>query len=187
MGKVTVNFIDDKVSEHFRMDEAICHSDGNKMLLTPDVFEFWDMLEEFRVWYNRAMNPNSWYRTNWFNSTLPDASPTSRHLRATAVDESFPSVDHNGLPLDQWSPSRKNQFLENVMWKWYDICDKRGRYGGVGFYDWGFHIDLDVGGTTFRHWDYRGKAHQHRTMTRNAVKFRTKVLRKVASTPWQMH
>lgn len=150
MSKVTINLVDDRISEHFWMHEFMCNSDGDKLKTSPEFFFFVrTMLEEFRIWYNRPISPSSAYRTPEFNRTLKDASPNSQHLNALAIDVVFPKDE-------RMTTKRKGEFLEHVREKWFEICDKYGITGGSGFYDWGFHID--AGNTaTRRRWDYRGR------------------------------
>lgn len=142
----TVNLLNDRLTENFRLDEFVCHSDNDSMLITPEFLRFVQMLQEFRDWYNRPVNVNSGYRTVWFNNTLENSSPTSQHLKALAIDVSF--------PREPMTDARKQEFLDNVRTKWFKLCDEYGVTGGNGFYDWGFHIDS--GDTEVRRtWDLR--------------------------------
>jgi len=149
---VAIELLDDQVTEHFSLRESRCKS-GGEVLVTPAVIQFYLMQEEFRIWYNRIMISSSWYRTIPHNTAV-GGSPISQHLYAVASDYQ--------LPLITMSTQRKEQFLTNVRTKWYELCDKYEVYGGVGFYDWGFHIDSGQEHRTFRaFWDYRGAYKLH--------------------------
>lgn len=103
------------------------------MLLNRDVIEFIQMLEEFRVWYNRPMNITSGYRTPAFNKKIGGAS-NSEHPKGRAADFR--------LPIDYYSftNARKIQFLNNVKEKWYAICKAHGKCGSVIWYDSWIHL-----------------------------------------------
>lgn len=150
---VTMNFINDQVTEHFSLRESRCKS-GGEVLVTPAVIRFYLMLEEFRIWYNRIMLSNSWYRTTEHNTAV-GGSPISQHLYGVACDFPFP-------PGEVMDAARRSEFLHNVRTKWYELCDKYGVYGGVGFYDWGFHIDSGHEHRDHRaFWDYRSGIKSH--------------------------
>lgn len=142
-----VNLVTDQLTANFSLSEFVCTADSNKMRLTPKFFMFVNALQEFRNWYNRVIVINSGYRTRKYNMSLPNASPVSRHMEGLAVDISFPTNEY-------LSPKRKREFLKNVMIQWFIICDKYDQKGGVGFYDWGFHLDMGTRKTR-SHWDYR--------------------------------
>jgi hypothetical protein len=153
---VNIQVLEDKVTKNFSLRESRCKA-GGEVVITPQVIRFFMMLQEFREWYNRVMIPNSWYRTKQHNKDV-GGSPISQHLYGVAADFSFPPDDH-GKP---WTKERRNAFLHNVRTKWYELCDKYGVKGGVGFYDWGFHIDSGDEHRTHRaFWDYRKSFRAH--------------------------
>ena len=103
------------------------------MLLNLDVILFIQMLEEFRIWYNRPMNITSGYRTAAFNKKVGGAS-NSYHRKALAADFALPSAYYN------YSKARKEAFLNNIKIKWYEICKKHGKTGSVIWYDSWIHL-----------------------------------------------
>lgn len=131
--KYTFTANQDKISEFFSLHELACNSGNNEILINEDVLIFALMLDEFREWYNRSINPESWYRTTSYNKAIGGAT-YSQHLKALAIDVHFPTDEYI-------IGARQDMFLENVKNKWFEICDKYGVEGGCFFYTWGFHID----------------------------------------------
>ena len=148
-----ITLLEDKLSEHFWLHEFVCHDGKNSMKLTPEILFFITvLLEAFREWYGRPIPINSGFRTAIYNAALKLASPTSTHLLGLAVDIPFPRRDHDGSIM---AGARKRQFLENVRTKWYSILKEHELTGGVGFYDWGFHLDAGNRTEQMRFFDYR--------------------------------
>lgn len=119
-----MNLLNDQITPHFRLSEFANNADGGAVILNPDVILFIQMLEEFRIWYNRPMTITSGYRTKPFNKEVGGAS-NSYHLKGLAADVALPSVYYS------YSKARKDQFLENVKEKWYEICKAHGKTGSV--------------------------------------------------------
>lgn len=105
------------------------------MLLNLDVVEFIGMLEEFRSWYNRPINITSGYRTPSYNKRIRGVS-NSYHLKALAIDFSLPKEYY------VFSAERKQQFLDNIKNKWYQICKDHGKTGNVMYHDTFVHMSL---------------------------------------------
>lgn len=125
--------LNDQITEHFRLSEFANNNDGGAMLLNPDVILFIQMLEEFRTWYNRPMPISSGYRTKAYNKKIGGAS-NSYHPKALAADFLLPAAYFN------YSKARKQQFLDNIKAKWYEICKKHGKTGSVIYYDTWVHM-----------------------------------------------
>lgn len=125
------------------------------MILNQDVICFINMLEEFRIWYNRPMPVSSGYRTKKFNA-LVGGDKESLHLPARAADILYPDE------YSKWSAERKLQFLVNIRVKWFEICSRytlpsTGEQikGSVIWEPTWFHLDTRTNKQLFL--DYRGK------------------------------
>lgn len=118
---------DGRIVPHFSLAEMANKEskDDVKLVITPEVVKFAQMLEEFRVWYNKSMKVNSWFRTKTYNKACGGAS-NSAHLDGRAADISFPN-----LTDEQW---------EHMKEKWKKICEKHGKIGGINRYRWGVHF-----------------------------------------------
>lgn len=123
-----------RITEHFQLSEFANNLDGGVVLITPQVIEFIQMLEEFRKWYGRSVNITSGYRTKEFNKKVGGAS-NSLHIQGIAIDFALPSA------FKKYSKERQEEYLNNIKNKWYQICDNRGIHGSVIFYDTWVHLD----------------------------------------------
>lgn len=95
------------------------------------------MMEEWRVWYNRTVNPTSWDRSKKYNESI-HGSPKSQHMRGLATDFLVPD-DFNSYP-----EQRKKEFVTNCMMKWKEINIEWGTTGAFYIYRrevWQFHLD----------------------------------------------
>ena len=128
-----MKLLNDQITPHFRLSEFANTKDGDVVLLNSDVVLFIQMLEEFRVWYNRTMTITSGYRTKAFNKKVGGAS-NSYHLKGLAADFGLPSAFYN------YSKARREEFLMNVKNKWYEICREHGKTGSVIWYDTWIHL-----------------------------------------------
>lgn len=149
-------------NNYFKWSEMAC-KDG-AIEINEEVINFVKILDEFRKWYNRPISPNSWYRSKSHNENLLrqglPASRNSVHLEGTAIDFSYPAE------FKGFTKARQEEFRQNVKNKWIELCHKYGYAGGIGFYDWGFHIDNrknNKNGTplnqkTYQFWDYRKRS-----------------------------
>lgn len=134
-----VNLVEDQLTEHFGLSEFVC-SDGDSAMLTPRVLIFIrDVLEPFRVWYNRPININSGYRTKEHNAKVGGSS-NSLHLIGQAIDFNLPS-DYIGM-----AKGRQQEFLRNVHEKWTQLCKAVGAYPHMGIYNGYLHLGIS--------WDY---------------------------------
>jgi uncharacterized protein YcbK (DUF882 family) len=98
--------------------------DEIKLVLTPEVTEFAQMMQELRDWYGKPMEVSSWYRTKNFNKGLKGSSPTSAHLDGRACDI-------NNIP---------QSLYHDFSIAWQVICSIHGKVGGVNLYGWGMHF-----------------------------------------------
>ena len=117
-----------RLTPHFRLFE-LANNEGDKsipqMILSPEFDDFMALLEEFRVWWDRAMNCNSCFRQVEYNKRIGGAS-NSLHLLALAFD---------------WPVTLTYSQRVAVYTRWKAICEKAGRIGGINFYPWGSHLD----------------------------------------------
>jgi len=86
------------------------------------------MIQEFREWYNRPIEIESWYRPDLYNDVvLPENGYASTRTSDHKCKESS-ACDTNAKATD------KN------IWKWKQICDKYGVSWSIGRYSWGLHL-----------------------------------------------
>lgn len=98
--------------------------DQVKLVLTPEVVEHAQMMQELRNWYGKPMEVSSWFRTPSFNRSCSGAS-NSAHLDGRATDI-------KGLPKEMY---------QKFVTAWETICCAHGKVGGCVLYDWGIHFD----------------------------------------------
>lgn len=94
-----------------------------ELVLTPEVIEHAQMMQELRDWYGKPLNVNSWYRTQAFNAHV-DGAKNSEHLDGRATDI-------NNIPASLYDDFTK---------AWFVICSVHGKIGNVQLYDWGMHF-----------------------------------------------
>jgi uncharacterized protein YcbK (DUF882 family) len=135
-GRIVPNFSLKEMSNN-EADEDI------KLILTPEVVEHAQMMQELRNWYGKPLNVSSWYRTKKYNAEMkPRGASNSAHLDGRATDI-------NNIP-----ESLYNDFIT----AWQVICSNHGKIGGVELYPWGMHFDSysdKFGATKFRLKDNR--------------------------------
>lgn len=116
-------------------------SDEVKLVLTPEVVEHAQMMQELRNWCGRPLNVSSWYRTLTYNKAHNGAS-NSCHLDGRATDiNNISEVEFHDFTI-----------------AWQAICAAHGKIGGCCYYKWGMHFDSysdKFGYKTFRITDYR--------------------------------
>lgn len=119
---------DGRIVKNFTLDEMTNKqaSDEIKLVLTPEVVEFAQMMQELRNWYNKPMMVNSWYRTKLFNAKCGGAS-NSVHLDGRACD----------IGISNLTDLQFKHFTD----KWKQICKKHNKIGGINRYTWGMHFD----------------------------------------------
>ena len=98
-------------------------ADTVKLVLTPEVATFAQMIQDLRDWYGKPLNVNSWYRTPAFNKRVGGSS-TSAHLDGRAADLS-------GIPQDRY---------QDFTVAWQVICSMYGKVGGVNYYGTYMHF-----------------------------------------------
>lgn len=136
-GNITKNFTLAEMTNKQAADEV-------KLVLTPEVVEHAQMMQELRNWYGSALEVSSWYRTKEFNKSVKGAS-NSAHLDGRATDI------HN---IDTTNAKTVQTFIT----AWQVICSIHNKVGGIEIYDWGMHFDSHsdkFGCTTFRIHDNR--------------------------------
>ena len=140
---------DGRIVKNFSLREMANNqaADAIKLVLTPDVVEFAQMVQEFRDWYCKPMTVNSWYRTKAFNAKC-GGSANSAHLKGTAMD---------------WGISgHTDRQRNNVTSKWKQICAEHKVFGKINWYTHGYHLeafsDKAYGATAnWKVCDYRGQ------------------------------
>ena len=134
-GRIVPNFSLKEMANTVATDEV-------KLVLTPEVVEHAQMMQELRDWYGKPMEVSSWYRTPKFNRLVAGAS-NSAHLDGRATD-----IDN--IP---------QELFEAFEIAWQVICSRHNKIGGVEKYSWGMHFDSfsdKFGLTSFRSKDNRG-------------------------------
>lgn len=142
---LNIKMFDGTITDHFNISEFACHA-NQEVLINAEVIDHIQRLEKFRQWYNRAMVINSGYRTPEYNMKIGGA-PKSYHCRGIATDIALPNEFY------AFSQARQEQFLKNIKEKWYDLCAKDGKAGGMGWYNNFFHLDSRTIRRAF--WDKR--------------------------------
>ena len=118
-----------QIYPHFKLYELANNkgkTDIPQMILTPEVDEFFVLVEKFRGMIGRPFNVNSCYRQTDYNKGV-GGSRNSLHLRALALDVAFPSLSY---------AERLTLYTG-----WRTITQAAGKIGGINFYSWGIHID----------------------------------------------
>lgn len=128
-----LNILNGQLTRHFNIKEFV-HV-GTYIYIDEDFLFFVNMLEQFRVWYNRVINITSCYRPSDYNASV-GGSKNSSHLKSLAVDFPLPAEFKN------FSRDRKNEFLQNVNSKWIDICHSNGYGCQCNFYDTYLHLGI---------------------------------------------
>lgn len=121
--------IDGKIVSDFTLAEMACLATNNdtepSLILTPEMVEFAQMMQEFRDWLKQPMKVSSWYRTHYINRKF-GGSKSSVHLDGRACDIVFKDMT--------------DEQFNKYMNKWLQICEKYNKIGGVNRYDWGMHF-----------------------------------------------
>ena len=100
-------------------------NDEIKLVLTPEVTEFAQMMQELRDWYGKPLEVSSWYRTKKFNARKDvGGSSNSAHLDGRACDI-------YNIP---------QSLYKDFTVAWQVICSTHGKIGGVNYYSWGMHF-----------------------------------------------
>lgn len=107
-----------RLVKHFSLEEMANNRaiEKVKLVITPELVTFAQMIQELRFWYGKPMNVTSWYRTKSFNS-LCGGSPNSAHLDGRAVDIIIQECDYYELTE-----------------AWENICLEHNCIGGVNYY-----------------------------------------------------
>lgn len=135
-----------KLTKNFTLGE-LANNKGDtalpQFILNAEVDVFLQMLQEFRVWYNKPMTINCCYRQPAYNKLVGGVS-NSLHKKALAVDWGI-----TGFTEVQY---------KNCADYWKTICTRHGIIGECNFYVWGLHLGAYAdknGYRTFQCRDYR--------------------------------
>lgn len=100
------------------------------------------MMQEYRNWYGRSINPESGHRPELYNDVVLiengyKSTKTSDHKckNSCALDTDVPVTTRN-------------------INKWKEICNKHGVSWSIGLYDWGMHLGFRIDKPN-RAWDWR--------------------------------
>lgn len=135
--------IDGRITKNFTLSEMMNNesNDDIKLVITPEVVEHAQMMQELREWYGKPLNVSSWYRTSTFNKSV-GGDTNSIHLDGRATDI-------NNIP---------ESLYHDFTIAWQVICSIHNKIGGVNYYDWGMHFDSyedKFGYKTFQTREYR--------------------------------
>ena len=110
--------------KYFDMSDFTCKCGCGENLITENLLK---TLHNFRVFLDSPLNVTSGYRCKKHNDSLPNSSPTSKHLKGKAVDL---------VPLRMSVDELKEKAL--IVWN----ENNEILPGGLGLYSWGIHIDV---------------------------------------------
>lgn len=113
-GKLTKNFTLNEMKNNNAIEKV-------KLIITPEVVTFAQMIQELRDYYGKPIKVNSWYRTPAYNKKCGGSS-NSIHLDGRACD----------LAVTDY---------ENLTRVWQSICKKYNKIGGVNYYNTFMHFD----------------------------------------------
>ena len=137
--------VDGNITKNFKVSE-LCNKlakEDVKLVLSPEMIEHAEMMQELRDWYGKPLNVSSWYRTRRFNAFV-GGDHRSAHLDGLATDI-------NNIPEGLYGA------FESA---WRAICVVHCKVGGVNLYDWGMHFCSNedrFGHREFQVRDMRGK------------------------------
>lgn len=120
-GNIVKNFSIDEMSNSKALEDI-------KLVLSPELIEHAQMMQELRDTYGKPLKVNSWYRTKTFNTSV-GGNTNSEHLIGCATDI-------GNIPAAMFP-----QFME---W-WKAICASHNKVGNVGYYSWGMHFGSQAG------------------------------------------
>lgn len=137
-GKVVIN--DGSITKNFTMEEILVHQ-TETIELTPKqwakVQKHWDLIQQFREWYNKPITVTSGIRGPIYNKNCGGIS-SSNHLTGTACDLSIKCDDTEFVRLAK---------------KWKSICNKAGVVGEAGHYGTFIHLGSQITySTKFYNW-----------------------------------
>lgn len=121
-----INHNDILVSEHLQYHEVSCRCSG-KFSTCPGLIMhrgILNMFEEFRMFCGSfPIHVSRGYSCPEHNATVPLSSSSSKHIIGAALDLLF-IMSKSSI----WFWEQAEEFMSD-------------RYGGLGFYSWGVHID----------------------------------------------
>lgn len=121
--------VDGRITKNFTLSEMAnkLAADSVKLVLTPEVIEHAQMMQELRDCYGKSLEVSSWYRTKAFNKKCGGAS-NSAHLDGRATDINNINTKDDAL-------------VQKLVHFWQAICVVHEKIGGVEVYKWGMHFD----------------------------------------------
>lgn len=142
---------DGRITKNFSLAEMTNKQAGDtiKLVLTPEVVEHAQMMQELRDWanangYTKTIEVSSWYRTKTFNKAV-GGDKNSEHLDGLATDVN--NIDTTNAKT-----------VQAFTTAWQVICSIHSKIGNVGVYKWGMHFGSNAdrfGYKTFRYKDNR--------------------------------
>ena len=141
-----------ELSKNFSWEEVTQNNDKEYRFLEFETKTDYDlfvtfvlMLEKLRKIIDNKIVITSWYRPEYYNDVVLiekgyKSSKKSKHKKGVAIDFNFTK---SGIPL-----KRRKEIAE--IWK--NLCIALNFNYGIGFYDWGLHLDIREKNSV---WDYR--------------------------------
>jgi len=116
------SMIQGRIVKNFSLSEMMntMAQDKTKLVITPELVAFAEMVQELRDYHGKPLNVSSWYRTPTFNKKC-GGSPNSAHLDGRAVD--LLVTDYHDLTI-----------------AWNVITARHGKIGGVNYYKTYMHF-----------------------------------------------
>lgn len=125
-----------RITEHFSLSEYGCNGVA---YIDADSINFKvNVVEPFRVWYNRPININSGDRTEAKNKAV-GGDKDSLHLYGRAIDFNLPAAEFYAL-----SKAKQDTFLCNVKKKWFALCKRAGGCGQMTVHDGWLHLGMSL-------------------------------------------
>ena len=114
-----------RITRNFALYEVVNAraQETEKLILSPEIIEHAQMMQQLRDWYGKPLTVNSWYRTKTYNQAC-GGNKNSEHLDGRATDVA-------GIPASLY---------HDFTVAWNAICSAHGKIANVGYYTWGMHF-----------------------------------------------
>jgi len=138
-----------KLTENFDLYELANNQGDPKLpqfIFNSKVDKWLTILQRFRKWFNKPMNPNCGYRQPKYNDSLPGAVKNSLHKLNLAMDWDISMYKFNDT-----------QYM-NCARQFKKLCEAEGIIGEINFYPKYIHLGVYAsinGHKTFQCRDYR--------------------------------
>lgn len=115
------------LTKNFKLKELAYGGSGINFIMNADVDVWLSILQDFRLWYNAPITPNSGYRPAEYNKKVGGVS-NSLHIRNLAIDFSVKNMTDTRYMA--------------CAYKLKELCQKRGIIGEINFYSTYIHIGV---------------------------------------------